>query len=143
MENNKENIICTILIGIPCSGKSSYAKTLKQPIICCDTIREELYGKDYKFNYAKEKHVWNVFYVKISEMKESFIIDNTNIKPIYIEAIYDNCPQVGQFKLEYFPISLARAHYRNIVRYISTGKWIPIKVLNNFHKNWRYWHGTN
>ncbi len=35
-----------ILIGIPGSGKSYYARTLNKPVISLDTIRRELYGDE-------------------------------------------------------------------------------------------------
>lgn len=36
----------------------------------------------------------------------------------------------------WFDISLWKAYYRNIVRYLVSGKWIPLKVLNSMFVNY-------
>lgn len=121
-----------ILIGIPTSGKSTWAKKQNLPIISCDEIRKE-FGTNY--DPKLEKLVWDCFYRRISEMKEDFIIDNTNCKIGYINKIKET---IGKdFKIEYiwFSISLWKAFLRNIIRYFKEDKWIPIDVLKNMFKN--------
>ncbi len=44
----------TILIGIPGSGKSYYAKRLKKPVISLDGIRKEIYGDERILGKASE-----------------------------------------------------------------------------------------
>lgn len=62
---------CIILVGIPCSGKSSWASRQGIPILSCDQIRIDLFGKDYKFDYKKEFLVWE----KLKYANIDFIID--------------------------------------------------------------------
>ena len=133
---------CYILSGIPNSGKSSWAEEQGLPIISCDKIRLELYGKDYKHNTWCEIHVWDKFYqllvLESSLEKESFIVDNTNCKNIYISRIKDIVEQYNyEVEIKKFPISLTKAYYRNIKRWILTGKYIPFKVINNMQKNYK------
>jgi len=40
-------------------------------------------------------------------------------------------------EIKRFDIPLWKAHYRNIMRYLKTGKWIPIKVMNSMYKNYK------
>ncbi len=135
---------CYILSGIPCSGKSSWVKDnlkidyhgYKCDIISCDKIREELFGKNYKYTKNNEERVWDVFYYKITLQTHSFIIDNTNCKQKYINKI-KSC-LIGEWDIEIkrFDIPLWKAYYRNILRYLFTGKWIPFKIIKNMKKNY-------
>lgn len=132
---------CIILVGIPCSGKSSWAKEQGIPILSCDKIREDLYGKDYKFDHEKEFLVWEIFYEKIRAADRDFIVDNTNCKFIYINKIMEILKGIKHIKfdveLKYFDCSLEKAYFRNIIRWLKTGKWIPMDIINNFYKNYK------
>ena len=76
----------TILIGLPMSGKSTYAKANKgnAVIIDCDCLRMMLSGEDDKykaFNRDNESIVWEIFYDIISYCKHinrDVVIANTN-----------------------------------------------------------------
>ena len=83
-----------ILIGLPMSGKSTFAKELMQEdedgntvIINCDGIRQMLTGEANKFKAFRkdnERLVWSIFNTLVSEAivnKKNMIIDNTNLKP--------------------------------------------------------------
>lgn len=81
-----------ILVGIPCSGKSTYCY-LNECVISRDTIRENLFIGKYKFSKQNEQRVTNqfdnslLFYI---ENKEPLIIlDNTHCKEIYIDNIIE------------------------------------------------------
>lgn len=133
---------CYVLSGIPNSGKSSWAEKQGLPIISCDKIRTEIYGKDYKFSPWKENDVWDRFYhllrIVSSLEKESFIIDNTNCRYAYISKIKCIVEQYNfDIEVKKFPISLTKAYYRNIKRWILTGKYIPFKVIRNMQKNYK------
>lgn len=125
---------CYILIGMPTSGKSTWAKKQGLPIISCDQIRKT---NNYNFHtQTTEKLVWEEFYMRLPLFTKSFIVDNTNCKLTYINKI-KGC--LGKdFEIEYiwFDISLWKAYYRNIVRYLVSGKWIPLKVLNSMFVNY-------
>jgi len=132
--------IVKLLIGIPTSGKSTWARKQNLPIISCDEIRKE-FGTNY--DSKLEKLVWGCFYRRISEMKEDFIIDNTNCKLVYINKIKENLNKDLNWEVEIvkFEASLLNSYCRNIKRYIFTKKWIPFKVIHqmklNYNKLWK------
>lgn len=117
---------CYIYIGIPCSGKSTEAEKQGLPVLSCDKLRKEI---------SSERKVWEKFYQLVSQQTTSFIVDNTNVKAKYINEIRRHLKP--EFDVEYvvFDIPLWKAHYRNIIRYISTGKWITLSSMNAMHDN--------
>ena len=55
-----------ITVGLPYSGKSTWAKSMKVPIVCPDAIRLAMYGKQY---WAPgEKAVWATAYYMIRSL---------------------------------------------------------------------------
>lgn len=83
-----------ILIGIPCSGKSTYAANiiLKKPnalIIATDEIRKKLTGT-YKFSLDSNKMVFDIAKKMIDEaLKQGFdvVFDATNTNKKYRNSI--------------------------------------------------------
>lgn len=129
---------CIILSGIPNSGKSTWAKNQKLKIISCDKLRLMFNNGKYKYNPELEKRVWDYFYYILNNAEIDFIVDNTNCKQGYINKIKENLNKKLEWDVEIkrFDIPLWKAHYRNVIRYLKTGKWIPIKTINNFYKNY-------
>lgn len=130
-----------ILSGIPCSGKSTWARKQNLPILSCDTIRDEIKeGKKYFFNRVNEDITWSLFYLYVSEMDTDFIIDNTNCKNSYIQKIINslNPNYIWDVEIKKFDVPLWKAYYRNIIRYMKTGKFIPLQTIKNFKKNYEY-----
>ena len=139
---------CYILIGPPCSGKSTRAKELQNILthwygiklitLSCDAIREELFGINYKFSSTKERMVWNAFYMRLDAYSKNnyhIIIDNTNCKIEYLKKIKKIIPSTYHFECIFFDIPLWKLYFRNYTRWFQTGKWIPFKVINNMKKN--------
>jgi predicted kinase len=87
----------TILIGLPMSGKSTYAKLNKgnSVIIDCDYLRMMLSGEDNKykaFNQKNESIVWETFYDILSTCKiknKDIIISNTNCNLDMLKVLID------------------------------------------------------
>lgn len=87
----------TILIGLPMSGKSTYAKLNKgnSVIIDCDYLRMMLSGEDDKykaFNKDNESIVWETFYDILSTCKcknKDIIISNTNCNLSKLKVLID------------------------------------------------------
>lgn len=87
----------TILIGLPMSGKSTYAKLNKgsSVIIDCDYLRMMLAGEDNKykaFNQKNESIVWETFYDILSTCKtknRDVIIGNTNCNLNMLKVLID------------------------------------------------------
>lgn len=137
-----------ILQGIPCSGKSTWItkhcpidyQGYRYTVLSCDDIRNQMFGKKYKHNNADEIAVWEIFYSFIENSvtaQESFIIDNTNLKQKYINQIMCRLTDNYEIEIRRFHVPLWKAHLRNIIRRVKTGKWIPIKIMNNFHKRYK------
>ena len=126
-----------ILSGAPLSGKSTWAAKQKLPILSCDKLRFEYFGGEYKFDEKVEKEIWEDFYYRVGLFKEDFIIDNTNCKLGYINKIKENLPKNFEVEIKKFETSLLNSYYRNIKRWLFTGKWIPLDIIKNMKKNYK------
>lgn len=146
-----------ILCGIPTSGKSTWTKKFiasspDSQSVSRDEIRENLFGKDYwkrqanKRNYAysitqDEKFITQVFDKTVRTLLEGntkhIILDNTHCKESYLTQAISKYEKEGcVICIKFFKIPMWKAYYRNIVRYLGTGKWIPFKVLHDMQKNY-------
>lgn len=133
-----------ILVGIPCSGKSTYSWTEytlpnNTYYISRDDIRD--FYNLHQYTKQSEQEVTNIFNERLNlylnlEFLDVMILDNTHCKEKYIDSII-NTYRNYNIEVKFFDISLLKAHYRNIIRYFKTGKWIPIKVMNNMYKNYK------
>lgn len=132
-----------ILVGPPCSGKSSYAHSLQYmhpaTIVSLDDIRQEHYGNKYKFD--KEQEVLDEYNVKLertlnSPFHDYVVLDNTHCKEKYIDQIISKYKEKVIIKIKFFDVPLYKLHIRNVIRYLDVGKWIPIKIMNIMHKNY-------
>lgn len=70
-----------LTIGLPRSGKSSWAKTSGHPIVCPDEIRLALHGQ--RFVASAEPIVWAIAHVMVSALfgagHTTVILDATNL----------------------------------------------------------------
>lgn len=126
-----------ILSGAPLSGKSTWAAKQKLPILSCDRIRMDYYNGKYKFDSKIEEEVWEDFYYRLKNYTKDFIVDNTNCKIGYINKIKENLPKEFEVEIVKFEVSLLKSYYRNVIRYILTGKWIPLGIIKNMKKNYK------
>lgn len=103
----------TILIGIPNSGKSTYAKKLANKntvILDCDYIRMMLTGKEDKHDaFVKENEffVWSAFNNVLNNLIESnmdIIISNTNLNLFLLKDMVDKFLFVENYKIEFVDI---------------------------------------
>lgn len=139
-----------ILCGIPTSGKSTWATKYakRHPItdsraffiVSRDHLRKEMFGKNYKHSLENETKVTNHFNQLIGFMllvERNLIIDNTHCREKYIDEMLNIFESQGwTVIIKYFDLPLWQAYYRNIKRWIFTGRWIPISVLKNMKKNY-------
>jgi len=137
-----------ILVGIPCSGKSTYTskKTeydFVESVVCIsrDEIRERIGGKNYIHTSTSELEVTKMFnfefeYYLSSRLTHTIILDNTHCKEGYIDEIIKKYGSQNNIEIKFFDIPLWKAHIRNILRYFKNRKWIPFKVMNQMYKNY-------
>lgn len=143
-----------ILVGIPNSGKSTYTRkyiwdkhipdnTDRVVSLSRDNIRLELFGKRYKPHSNSEKRVTEVFETRFvdfltNDWTKEIILDNTHCKEGYIDELIRKYGNDYKISIKFLDISLFKAHCRNILRYLKEGyfKWIPIKILNQYYKNY-------
>lgn len=142
----------TILVGIPCSGKSTLAAKIAKlspsttTIISRDDIRLLLYGKNYKHNHNSEKEVTDTFNRLFNQVIKDrtishVILDNTHCKESYINPWVNwatlpvNLNKV-ELKVRFLDISYTKACYRNIVRFMLTGKWIPWNIMKAIYNSY-------
>jgi predicted kinase len=139
-----------ILVGIPCSGKSTWTKeyeheqefVLGRPlyIISRDKYRYLAFGPNYKQNKTDENFITvhsNRMLEKYTLLEYDIIIDNTHCKQEYIDEVIAKIPEGYEIEIKYFDIPLWKAKIRNILRRIKTGKWIPWKVMEAMYKNYK------
>jgi len=136
-----------ILVGIPCSGKSSYVnKKLStgqlgdNVALSRDEYRLTFLPKDYKHNSKDENWITEIYNLDLQNMvaggNYNIILDNTHCKEKYIDEIITKYSEHANIKIIFFNISLTEAHIRNVLRCIKTGKWIPIAIINSMYKNY-------
>ncbi len=138
---NKEIII---LCGIPCSGKTTWrSEKMKQPFTRCvsrDDIRSETFPGKYVYSSRSEDKVTAIQNARLKMLiihpnVKTIIIDNTHCKEGYLDKLITDYSKNNTIKIKFFYVPLWRAHYRNIVRVLMTGKWIPFGVINTMYKN--------
>lgn len=146
-----------VLCGIPTSGKTtwrenflknhSYARAVSR-----DDIRDRLFGKDYwkkqkeKLNYAysrtaNERFVTEVFDRQVQSYLEdinvqAIVLDNTHCQESYLDRIILKYEGKVRVYINFFDISITKAYYRNIIRWLKTGKRIPVKVIKNMYDSY-------
>lgn len=90
IDNEKHPFTIFVMIGLPGSGKDTYIKNYLShlPTVCRDDIRIEMGMKGEKPTGTKEEEneVTNRFnkkMIELCEAKQSFVINNTNLKTQY------------------------------------------------------------
>jgi len=132
-----------ILVGIPCSGKSTFARKKKKEgwtVLSRDEIRENMMPGVYKFSQKGEEMVTVIFDMRLRYAiydGMNIILDNTHCKQKYIDDALKKFPSIYNVEIKYFDIPLWKATWRNIIRRIKTGKWIPFNVMETMYKNYK------
>jgi predicted kinase len=153
----KNNLVFIILVGIPCSGKSTWVQKnvpilmdkYGSPVIVIsrDDIRLALFGKNYKQNSEDEKKVTTQFYKQLSHASNLedavVILDNTHVKHAYIDAYFATFKSLiesgkAEIFVKFFDIPLWKAKWRNFWRDMQTGKHIPKDVLEKMYHNYSW-----
>lgn len=130
----------TLLVGLPCSGKSTYVKENNLVSISRDEIVEQLcVGMTYSeaFKSVDQKLVDKIYQEKLDKLLESgidFCIDKTNISPYARQNTIKYLKSYGyKIKLVVFDVPLEIIRERNIQRNIECGKFIPEEVIDKMN----------
>lgn len=130
-----------VLSGPPCSGKSTFTKQYPEYyVLSRDVFRDQIFGKNYQFTKYNEDHITRVFNVWFRcYVTEGYniILDNTHCKQAYLDNWIKRKPKGYTMRIIFFQVSLWKLHLRNIGRRIMTGKWIPIRIMNDMQKNFK------
>lgn len=140
----KMNPTVTILVGIPTSGKSTWAIkqriNLYTRIISRDELRLMKFGKNYKHTKQGEDIINTLHNETVDRfilLKRDIILDNAHCREVYIKDTLKRFENTNYtIRIKFFDIPLWKAYYRNIKRKITTGKWIPIKVIQRMKENY-------
>ena len=84
LENNQNSLILHFLIGLPGSGKSTFAKLISDKIISTDDIRMDLYGNETTQGIWREIETEAIQRITTTLAKgNSLVYDATNFKRSY------------------------------------------------------------
>ena len=133
-----------ILIGCPCSGKSSWAEDYKKNIDNevvignRDTIRFQI-GKG-KYDQEHESEVTRIETEIVENgMRDgkTIILDDTNLNPKYIQPWYNLAEKYGyEVEKKEFYIPFKEAMKRSKARKEAGGLYIPKDVMQSFYKRY-------
>ena len=128
-----------ILVGVSCSGKSTYAQKQNKIIVSADALRIALYGEYRMGNKEEEDIIFETLNHIVRLSKGNVVIDNTTLKMTYLEKYINLANELNvEYKITVFrlldKIELIK---RNQKRFLETGKLIPLNLLeyqiNNYN----------
>lgn len=130
----------TILVGLPCSGKSTRAKKLfseEYEILSSDEIIEMTYPNlTYDEAYCKmdKKELTRLFDARMAKLKASdkVVVDTTNLTKKRRRRIIEHFKSTHNIKCEVFLTPLSVLADRNLNR---KGKYIPSNVFDDMIKS--------
>lgn len=130
----------TLTVGIPCSGKSTWAGLQYKDdentfVVSRDSIRKMMFGL-----YLGSHDIENIITESVHKMitlllteGHNVILDNTNVRMKYINDAIKKYSPLADIHFKLFDVSLKDAKVRNIRRKVRTGKFIPEDVLERMH----------
>lgn len=123
-----------VLVGVPGSGKSTYAKTLNLPHFSSDFIRLELFGSLRTHHRPEDNQiVFDLLHKKVFSHDGSLIYDATNTERKRRVLLYNELKEKG-FRVELHMIlePLELALYQNRSR--AYEKIVPEYVIKDMYK---------
>ena len=128
-----EKLRCFLMVGIPASGKSSYARQLASTsnakIISTDLIREKIYGDvNYQGNWKDVEIELYKLMKKYIKKNISFIIDATNTKKEYRASLLNFSDSI-EWVCYWLDTDLQECKERNLERF----RTVPNDVIDRMH----------
>jgi len=124
-----------IPIGLPASGKSTWATTVKHHVICPDTYRQQVYGTERPLNGLISKYegeVWRWAYAQLNEQqreRQHLIFDATNLSPSRRTRLRNLAPRHNHVAV-FFDTPLELCLARNATRRYP----VPQQVIEQMHE---------
>lgn len=136
-----KNLIVRILIGIPASGKSTWCKEFlaKNPNwvrVNRDDFRH-MFRNEPICEFKVEEMITDVSNAAIMEAlqyKKNVLVDNTNLKQEYIDAVVDLVSTYADVEFLTFDISLDKAIERDANREKKVGEKVITKMFKEYKK---------
>lgn len=145
LQNDDKSIIY-VLVGVPCSGKSTWTKRLieKDPtfvVISTDDLLEE-YAREEGLTYGES---WNKYFSRANAAakqkfasaitnKSNIVYDQTNMSSKKRKGILSNVPDYFKIAVV-FDVDTKELFRRNKERAEKTGKNIPEHIIQKFLKD--------
>lgn len=121
-----------MLVGLPRSGKSTWARKQGLPVLCPDAVRLALHGE--RFLLKAEPMVWTVVGVMFDALmisNDTIIFDATNVEKGRREQWFKKYPNI-EFELKVF-----KTHPEVCVqRAVDTGQEDLIPIIYDMAKKW-------
>lgn len=127
-----------VTIGVPCSGKSTWAKEQGIRTVSRDTERLSIFGK-YRMGSEKEENtITKIVEYKVKQLLRigDVILDNTHLKTSLLQDIIDTYKNCNIKFIKFDKISVRDFEERNIIRSVTNGKDIPLEVFNKMCKQY-------
>lgn len=123
-----------ILVGVPGSGKSTYAKKLNLAHFSSDVIRLELFGTLRKHHSTKDDEtVFKLLHERVFSYDDSLIFDATNISRSLRVSLYNKFKSLGYNVEQHLILEpLMFAKYQNEKR--AYEKVVPFHIINHMYK---------
>lgn len=130
-----------ILVGLPHSTRDEYARWMRKinhltggnyEVISRDVCREYIFGPYYNLSPLEEKEVERDFQFKVQKAylcRMDVIHNSTNCSEWMIDRIIAESPISYDIKVKFFDVPLYKAIWRNIIKYMTRGRWIPVHIL--------------
>ncbi len=135
----KKNLIVKILIGVPASGKSTWSKefvskNLNYVRVNRDDYRFMLTGQAVCEPKVEDAITDMMFYAIDAALsrKMNVIVDNTNLKRKYIDAIVNHVKYRADIEFMPFPITLETAIERDAAREKKVGAQVIEKMFKDY-----------
>ena len=120
-----------VTIGVPCSGKSTWAKEQKIRTVSRDAERLSIFG-EYRMGSVKEENtITKIVEYKVKQLLRigDVILDNTHLKTSYLQDIIDTFKNCNIKFIKFDKISVREFEERNIISF-QFQKMLEEVILN-------------
>jgi predicted kinase len=132
--HTKANKLLILLVGPPCSGKSSF-DVLLQDRLPHTTINTDL-GKDARSIETRIQY-YRRLYEEALSFKQHIVVDQTNLSLEARKKYLERAPQYLHIALDFMPVSTETLFARSQQRQEETGRHVPQRVIQELVEAYR------